>query len=100
VTRVIDDELRQQFMAEGAHFESDYFLTLTYLLPIEAEERIKGWMFEGRGAYSSSQTTKQVLERFRSRVDMFENGVKRIRTSCAMGLVEKNPVTDSEPPVV
>ena len=73
VTRVIDDERRQQFMAEGAHFESDYFLTLTYLPPIEAEERIKGWMFEGRGAYSSSQTTKQILERFRSRVDMFEN---------------------------
>ena len=53
VTRVIDDERRQQFMAEGAHFESEYFLTLTYLPPIEAEERCKGWMFEGRGAYSS-----------------------------------------------
>ena len=73
VTRVIDDERRQQFMAEGAHFESDYFLTLTYLPPIETEERIKGWMFEGRGAYSSTQTAKQILERFRSRVDMFEN---------------------------
>ena len=28
VTRVIDDERRQQFMQEGAHFESEYFLTL------------------------------------------------------------------------
>jgi len=28
VTRVIDDERRQQFMQEGAHYESEYFLTL------------------------------------------------------------------------
>src|SRR5258705_2613699 len=55
VTRVIDDERRQQFMAEGAHFGSAYFLTLSYLPPIEAEERIQGWMFQGRGADSSSQ---------------------------------------------
>ena len=47
VTRVIDDERRQQFMDEGAHFEIEYFLTLTYLPPLEVEERIKGWMFEG-----------------------------------------------------
>src|SRR4051812_1264594 len=73
VTAVIDDERRQQFMAEGAHFESEYFLSLTYLPPLEAEEKIKGWMFDGNRAYSSSRTAEQVLERFRSRVDMFEN---------------------------
>ena len=38
VTRVIDDERRQQFMQEGAHYETEYFLTLTYLPPLEAEE--------------------------------------------------------------
>jgi type IV secretion system protein TrbE len=73
VTRVIDDERRQQFMQEGAHFESEYFLTLTYLPPVEAEERVKGWMFEGGPAYSSSRTVEQILERFRSRIDIFEN---------------------------
>lgn len=73
VTRVIDDERRQQFMQEGAHFESEYFLTLTHLPPLEAEERVKGWMFDGGAAYSSSRTAQQILERFRSRVDVFEN---------------------------
>ena len=73
VSRVIDDERRQQFMDEGAHFESDYFLTLTYLPPLEMEERAKGWLFEGRGAYSSRKTAAQHLERFRVKVDMFEN---------------------------
>src|SRR5438552_5227879 len=73
VTRVIDDERRQQFMEEGAHFESDYFLTLTYLPPPEVEEKAKGWLFEGRGAYSSAKTAAQHLDRFRLKVDMFEN---------------------------
>src|SRR5579863_1560123 len=73
VTRVIDDERRQQFMQEGAHYESEYYLTLTYLPPSETEERVKGWMFEGSGSYSTSRTAAQVLERFRNRVDVFEN---------------------------
>jgi len=73
VTRVIDDERRQQFMEEGAHFESEYFLTLTYLPPPEVEERAKGWLFEGRGAYSSQKMAAQHIERFRLKVDMFEN---------------------------
>lgn len=72
VTRVIDAERRQQFMDEGAHYESDYFLTLTYLPPIETEEKIKGWMFEGRQGRDSTAAL-QVLERFKSRVEMFEN---------------------------
>jgi type IV secretion/conjugal transfer VirB4 family ATPase len=73
VTRIIDDERRQQFMAEGAHFESEYFLTLTYLPPVEREEQVKGWMLEGRNGTGSNRVTGQVLERFKGRVEMFEN---------------------------
>ena len=73
VTRVIDDERRQQFMQEGARFESEYFLTLTYLPPLEAEERMKGWMFDGRGPHSVNRTAARVIDRFSSRVDVFEN---------------------------
>jgi type IV secretion system protein TrbE len=72
VTRLIDDERRQQFMAEGAHFESEYFLALTYLPPVEAEEKVKGWMFEGRSR-ARSQTARQILDRFKSRMEAFEN---------------------------
>ena len=64
VSKLIDDERRQQFMAVGAHFESEYFVALTYLPPTEIEERAKGWLFEGRGAYDSSKTAAQHLERF------------------------------------
>src|ERR1700723_3431646 len=70
VTRVIDDERRQQFMQEGAHYESKYFLTLTYLPPLEAEERMKGWMFDGRGQQSVHKAAEQVLDHFVNRVDV------------------------------
>jgi type IV secretion/conjugal transfer VirB4 family ATPase len=73
ISRLIDDERRQQFMQEGAHFESEYFLTVTYLPPVEAEERVKGWMFEGHGGYCGSRTAGQILERFGGRLDAFEN---------------------------
>jgi len=72
VTRVIDDERRQQFMAEGSHYESEYFLTLTYLPPIEAEHRVHGFVFEGR-KYHASQSAGHILERFRSQLERFEN---------------------------
>ena len=73
ISSLIDDERRQQFMQEGAHFESEYFLTLTHLPPMEAEERIKGWMFEGQSRHTGLQTAEQTLERFRSHIDSFEN---------------------------
>ena len=70
VTRVIDDERREQFMAECSHFESEYFLTLTYLPPIEAEERIQGWMFEGRSR-DHWQAASEALTRFQSKIESF-----------------------------
>ena len=73
VTRVIDDERRQQFMQEGAHFESEYFLTLTYLPPVQSEERIKGWLFEGGGSRGGLHAGAQALERFHHKLDSFEN---------------------------
>jgi type IV secretion system protein VirB4 len=71
ITRVIDDERRQQFTAEGAHYESEYFLTLTYLPPVEAEEKVKGWMFEGHA--HRSEPAQLILDRFKSRLEAFEN---------------------------
>jgi type IV secretion/conjugal transfer VirB4 family ATPase len=73
VTTLIDEERRQQFLKEGAHFESEYFLTLTYLPPLEVEERIKGWMFEGGQPFSHSRTASAALEEFKNKVDAFEN---------------------------
>jgi type IV secretion system protein VirB4 len=71
VTTVIDDERRQQFTAEGAHFESDYFLALTYLPPLATEEKVKGWLFDGVKARKGS--AEKAVDYFRSRVANFED---------------------------
>ncbi len=68
VTKIIDDERREQFMSEGVHFESDYYLSLTYLPPIAREEKIKGWMFEvPRGSWTISRVALRVSRMFSNR---------------------------------
>src|SRR3954464_4639518 len=71
ITRLIDTERAQQFQSEDAHFESEYFLTLTYLPPEEAEEKIKGWMFEGKREARSG--AERALDFFKSRIETFED---------------------------
>ena len=74
VTRVIDDERRQQFMQEGAHYESEYFLTLTYLPPPGSRRKDEGLDVRRRRALqSANRTAEQILDRFSNRVDVFEN---------------------------
>ena len=47
-SRLVDDERRAQFEAEGAHFESRYYLTLLWLPPGEDTARAESWLYEGR----------------------------------------------------
>ena len=47
-TRVIDEERRQQFLREGQHYETEYFLTATYLPPLTAANKDEAWLFEGK----------------------------------------------------
>ena len=45
---LVDVERRAQFEEEGAHYESDYFLTFLYLPPPEDTARAEGFLYEGR----------------------------------------------------
>ena len=48
VSALVDRERAEQFAEEGAHFESDYYLTLLWMPPAEDAARAGGWLFEGR----------------------------------------------------
>jgi type IV secretory pathway VirB4 component len=63
ITRLIDIEREQQFRSNNAHFESDYFLVVTYLPPEQTEEKIRGWMFEGQREYKSSAERRSITSR-------------------------------------
>src|SRR5215471_17981295 len=76
ITRTIDAERREQFTAQGTHFESDYFLTLTYLPPLESEERVAGWLFEGQKRKIGAAS--RALSRFRTKLASFEDVFKSL----------------------
>ena len=61
VSALVDEERRAQFEEEGAHFESEYFLTLVYLPPEDDAASAESWLYEGR---SSEQDAKSVLSSF------------------------------------
>jgi type IV secretion system protein VirB4 len=48
VSALVDAERRAAFVESGEHFESRYFLTLTYLPPADRRGRIEGLFVEGR----------------------------------------------------
>src|SRR3989449_1396142 len=61
-TRLIDDERRERYTAEGTHFESAYYLSLTYRPPAEIENRVSALFLEGDG--EGRQGWNQILEIF------------------------------------
>ena len=92
ITKLIDLERAQQFRTEDAHFESEYFLTLTYLPPEETEEKIRGWMFEGKREFKSS--AQRALEFFKSRVAGFEDIFRSLFTAERLRL---SPIMKRQP---
>jgi type IV secretion system protein VirB4 len=47
---LVDTERREQFREEGAHFESNYYLTLLWMPPPEEGARAESWLYEGKAA--------------------------------------------------
>lgn len=71
-TRAIDEERRMQFMAEGAHYESAYALTLTFLPPIKTEGRMTRMMFDGEEA-STANVGARYLKQFKDAIFEIED---------------------------
>lgn len=86
ITRLIDIEREQQFRSDHAHFESEYFLTLTYLPPEQTEEKIRGWMFEGQREFKP--TAERSLDYFKGRIASFEDIFSSLFQVCRLARVE------------
>ena len=94
ITKIIDDERREQFLSEGAHFESEYFLALTFLPPASKEEKIKGWMFDGIKVRKAS--AQRALDYFNARVATFEDVFSSLFTVCRrLGAIPREEESDS-----
>src|SRR5712672_241228 len=64
---LVDAERRAQFEEEGAHFESQYFLTLVWLPPADDAARAEAWLYEGRSREESDW--RGALKAFVDRTD-------------------------------
>ncbi|WP_316237254.1 conjugal transfer protein TrbE [Bradyrhizobium sp. SZCCHNR1015] len=65
---LVEVERRAQFQAQGAHFESNYFLTFVYLPPSEDASRAERWLYEGR-AQGEGSDAHEILRGFVDRTD-------------------------------
>ena len=69
VSALVDEERRADFQDSGDHFESRYFLTLTYLPPAEQRGRLERLFVEGRS--SAAVDWRAELAGFIDRADRF-----------------------------
>lgn len=75
-TWLIDEERRQQHEKEGAHFESAYALTLTYLPPLRAANRIVEMIYEDvERDDSAAAFAARILQQFKRQIDDFESAL-------------------------
>ena len=65
---LVDVERRAEFEQEGAHYESNYFLTFLYLPPPEDTARAEGFLYEGRDRRQDADA-RQVQRGFVDRTD-------------------------------
>lgn len=88
LSMVLDEERRAQFAAEGSHFETHYFLTLTYLPPSEQAHRLTRWLYEDLPA--SDQVD------YRATLAWFREQIVRLRDLLADVFPVIEPLTDAE----
>lgn len=68
---LIDEERRVLFETAGARFETDYFLTLTFLPPEEKQNRLESFLFEGGASNRLTADYRAHLARFSEETDQF-----------------------------
>jgi type IV secretion system protein VirB4 len=82
-SRLIDEERRERYTAEGSHFESAYYLCLTYRPPAEIENRVSDFFLEGDGG--RQRGWDQILEIFKKTVADIEDALSARLTLDRLG---------------
>lgn len=73
---LLDEERRRQYEQEGAHFETTYALSLTYLPPLRTSNRIVEMIYEDEGRDNSEAGfASRILDQFKRQVDDFESAL-------------------------
>lgn len=79
---LVDAERRAQFEEEGAHYDSSYYLTFTYLPPAEDAARAERLLYEG-SSRTPSADAREVLSGFADRTDRVLQLIEGFMPECA-----------------
>ncbi len=75
-SHLIDEERRQQYLAEETHFESCYTLIITYKPPMDVESRFKKLFVQGENKNEAGW--ERVLHFFETKIDQIENSLSKM----------------------
>ena len=78
VSRLIDNERRAQFEAEGAHFQSMYALIVTYLPPLARAERMASMMYDDEEKGKPLNQASRILGSFKQSIAELEDGLSGV----------------------
>lgn len=72
VTRLIDEERRQQYETEGNHFENKTILTFVWKFPKPKVNVLKHWLVEGADIEEDAQSLQLLMHEFMDKVTRCE----------------------------
>jgi type IV secretion system protein TrbE len=74
-TRAIDEERRRQFLAEGAHFETEYALLVSYMPPLRRTQRLADIVYDDDPQAQKKSPGDRQLEAFKRSLAEIEDGL-------------------------
>ena len=75
IARMVDDERRERFLAEGEHFISEHAIVLMYTPPEKTTTRFKSLMWDTPKTEAVQSVAQQVLDGFLKALDEVEDGL-------------------------
>jgi type IV secretion/conjugal transfer VirB4 family ATPase len=97
ISKMIDEERREMFHRENAHYETEYALVLQYLPPLQSETKILNIFIDddNKKKNSSDQIMMQTLAGFEKRLQDFQDGTKDLLKMRRMGSITIGAGNDS-----
>ena len=78
VSRLIDNERRTQFQAEGEHFQTMYALVVTYMPPLASTQKAGNLMYDKDASEQRVNAGTRILEFFKQQIGELEDSLSGV----------------------
>ena len=91
ISRLIDRERRKDFMAEGAHYESEYVLIMMYSPPLRRDSKIQDYLYDEDENMKGISPASKILEQFKKSINEIED---RLGNYISLRRMKSNTIED------